>query len=271
MHEEFLFLDLNGEHVFAGLHRPARPATRAIVMCHPLGEEKLWAHRVFVSFARDLAAAGFAVLRFDCRGEGDSDRDFEQTDFETRIQDTSLAVKAVRELNPSVTDVTLLGLRLGASTAAATAVRRTDVDRLVLWDPVVDGAAYMQTALRLNLMFQMAQHRKVVESRDALVARLRQGETVNIEGYELSEPLYRQVSDFSLPDVLTRFAGEILVMQINQEMVPRKPELAALAAGNNRCRLETLQEQPFWKEIKSFCRRSEALTTATRGWLVGST
>jgi hypothetical protein len=94
---------------------------------------------------------------------------------------------------------------------------------------------------------------------------------VNIEGYELSEPLFRQVSDFRLRDVLTGFAGETLVVQINQEIVPPKPELAALAADNNRCRLETLQEQPFWKEIKSFCRRSEALTTATRGWLVGST
>ena len=48
-------------------------------MCHPLGEEKLWAHRVFVSLARDLANAGFVVLRFDCRGEGDSDRDARQS------------------------------------------------------------------------------------------------------------------------------------------------------------------------------------------------
>ncbi|MEI2787934.1 MAG: hypothetical protein V9E93_03525 [Steroidobacteraceae bacterium] len=52
-------MDLKGERIFAAHHRPAQPASRAIVMCHPLGEEKLWAHRVFVTFARDLAAAGF--------------------------------------------------------------------------------------------------------------------------------------------------------------------------------------------------------------------
>ena len=73
-------------------------------MCHPLGEEKLWAHRVFVTFARDLATAGFAVLRFDFRGEGDSDRPFEQADFETRIEDACLAIDTVRELNPGVTE-----------------------------------------------------------------------------------------------------------------------------------------------------------------------
>ncbi len=170
MQEDYQFLDLEGERVFAALHRPTQPPSRAIVMCHPLGEEKLWSHRVFVSFARELAAAGFAVLRFDFRGEGDSDRSFEQTDFESRIGDCNLAVDAVRRMNPSVAEVTLLGLRAGAAVAAAVAARRSDISRLVLWDPVIDGAAYMQTVLRLNLMYQMALHRKVVENREALVA-----------------------------------------------------------------------------------------------------
>ena len=142
------------------------------------------------TFARDLAAAGFAVLRFDFRGEGDSDRPFEQADFETRIQDACLAIDTVRELNPSVTAVTMLGLRLGPVSPRGRC-DRNEVSRLVLWDPVVDGAAYMQTVLRMNLMSQMGVHHKVVENRDALVARL-EGETVNIEGYELAEPLFRR-------------------------------------------------------------------------------
>ena len=128
--------------------------------------------------------------------------------------------------------MTLLGLRLGASVAAAAAARRSDVARLVLWDPVIDGAAYMQTVLRLNLMYQMAQHRKVIENREALVARLARGETVNIEGYEVAEPLFRQVSDFRLHDMLQQFAGEVLIVQINQGEAQVKPELAALAEGN---------------------------------------
>lgn len=263
MKEDYRFLYLNGDRIFAGHHAPARPASRAIVMCHPLGEEKLWAHRVFVSFARDLAEAGFAVLRFDFRGEGDSERAFDQTDFESRIQDTCFAVDTVRELNPTVAEVTLLGLRLGASVAAAAAARRSDVARLVLWDPVVDGAAYMQAVLRLNLMFQMAVHHKVVENRDALVARLATGHTVNIEGYELATPLFRQVSEFRLRDVLSNFPGETLIVQINQGEMPIKPELAALAECNSRCKVEAIQEEPFWKEIKTFYQRASRLTGVT--------
>lgn len=263
MQEEYQFLDLGGERVFTAIHRPKQQPSRAIVMCHPLGEEKLWSHRVFVSFARELAAAGFVVLRFDFRGEGDSDRSFEQSDFESRIQDTRLAVATVRELHPSVTDVTLLGLRLGASVAAAAAADRNDVSRLVLWDPVVDGAAYMQTVLRMNLMFQMGVHHKVVENRDALVARLERGETVNIEGYELAVPLFRQVSKFRLPEVLNSFTGETLVVQISHGETQPKPELEALAAGQKRCRVEAVQEEAFWKEIKAFYQRAHELTRVT--------
>ena len=260
MREDYFHLDLNGERVFAGHYRPDIPASQAVVLCHPLGEEKLWAHRVFVSFARDLAATGVSVLRIDFRGEGDSDREFEESDLETRIADTGLAIDAVRSLNPSVTEVSLVGLRMGAAVAAAAAARRTDVSRLVLWDPVTDGVAYMQTVLRLNLMYQMALHRRVVENRDALIARLREGQTVNIEGYEMAEPLFRQVSDFQLTTVLAQFSGQMIAVQISQDDVPVRPDLIALAEISPRFRIELAKEEPFWREIKSFYQRAPELT-----------
>jgi hypothetical protein len=125
----------------------------------------------------------------------------------------------------------------------------------------------MQTVLRLNLMYQMAIHRKVIEDRELLAARLANGETVNIEGYELAEPFFKQVSEFRLTDVLTQFVGKTLLVQINQGDAPMKPELAALAAADGRCLVDAVQEVQFWKEIKFFCRRSAALTKATLDWL----
>ena len=263
MPESYRHLHLNGELLFAGIHSPAVPTARGVVMCHPLGEEKLWAHRVFVSLARELAAAGFAVMRFDFRGEGDSDRAFENSDFETRIDDANFAISSLREALPSVEDVTLIGLRLGAAVAAATAARRPDISRLILWDPVVDGAAYMQAVLRLNLMFQMALHHRVVENRDALVARLVSGGTVNVEGYELAEPLFRQVSQFRLHGALADFHGEAFVVQVDQGDASPRPELAALTIANPRCRVEVVREEAFWREIKTFYQRAPELTRVT--------
>jgi len=263
MHEDYHYLDRDGEKLFAGHYRPDAPASQAVVLCHPLGEEKLWSHRVFVSLAREFATAGIAVLRFDFRGEGDSDRDFEQSDFESRVADAITAIDVIRDLNPSVNDVSLVGLRLGAAVAAEAAARRPDVSRLVLWDPVTDGAAYMQAVLRQNLMFQMALHRRVVENRDALVARLAQGGTVNIEGYELPEPLFRQVSEFRLKYTLARYTGDVLAVQVNQSEAPLKPDLASLEEACPRCRIEMVREEPFWKEIRTFYQRAPELSRVT--------
>lgn len=267
MTEEYRYLGTEGERVFAALHVPSRPSPKAVVFCYPLGEEKLWAHRILLSLARALSTAGIITIRFDYRGEGDSDRAFEHSDLESRIADTWLAIDALREAHPAVSDVTLLGLRFGTCVAAATASRRSDVARLILFDPVLDGAAHMQSVLRLNLTYQMALHRRVVENRDALVARLADGETVNIEGYELAAPLFVQTSAFKMQEALRNFDGEAVLVQLTQSASPIREELALLAATNDRCRVAALTEEPFWRETKSFCRQSEPLTSFTLGAL----
>jgi alpha/beta superfamily hydrolase len=262
--EEYRFLDLGGERIFAAIHHPVSPPALTLAICHPLGEEKLWAHRVLVSLARELAAAGVAVARVDFRGEGDSDRGFAESDFESRIKDASRALDELLNLYPGSQETALLGLRFGACVAAATAAHRNDVSQLVLWDPPTDGAAYMQSVLRLNLMAQMAIHHRVVENREALVARLEAGGSINIEGYELSHPLFRQASDFRLRDALNQFRGRTTIVQISQSATPLREDFAELAQNGGRCSVEMVQEEPFWKEIKSFYQRAEALGQVTR-------
>ncbi len=267
MNEEPHFLATSGERLFAFLHRPEAPCRGGIVLCSPLAEEKLWAHRVFVSFARELATQGYAVLRFDYRGEGDSDRAFEQSDLNTRVEDVATAIEALKRLVPGVQVVTLLGLRLGASIAALAADGRQDIDRLVLWDPATSGTDYMQTLLRSNLAAQMAIHGKVIEGRELLTQRLERGETVNIEGYELAEPLFRQVSALNLPDLLTRSTVATQIVSITPRPAAPRPALSELVARCPNARLDCAVEEPFWKEIKVFYQRADDLFAVTTSWL----
>lgn len=266
MTESAYFLPLGEERLFAFLHRPESAIRGGAVLCAPLAEEKLWSHRVFVSFARELAARGFAVLRFDFRGEGDSDRGFEASDLETRLEDTAAAIDELKR-QTGLPQVTLVGLRLGAAIAAAVAAKRDDVDRLVLWDPVVDGADYMQSVLRTNLMAQMAIHRKVVEDRDALVARLQRGETVNVEGYELSLALFEQVSALKLAEPLTARPLPCQIVSITAKQAPPRAELSLLSAQVPSASLATVAEEPFWREIRAFYRRAPRLFDASFDWL----
>ena len=163
--------------------------------------------------------------------------------------------------------VTLVGLRLGATIAAAVAANRDDVDRLVLWDPVTDGADYMQSVLRTNLMAQMAIHRKVIESREQLVERLDRGETVNVEGYLVSGPLFRGVSGLRLPDLLAARPVPAQVVSISPRPAPPRADLVALGATDPGIQIASAVEETFWKEIKVFCQRAEDLSRVTFDWL----
>jgi uncharacterized protein len=178
--EPFFFAGTGGE-LFAVLHRPAAAPIGGFAFCHPFGEEKLWTHRVFVTFARELTRRGYAVLRFDCRGNGDSAGEFKDASIDTALEDIGSAIAELRARS-GVDKVSLLGLRLGATLAAVTAERRPDIDTLVLWAPIADGARYAQELLRINMTTQLAVFREIREDRAALVEGMRQGRTANVDG-----------------------------------------------------------------------------------------
>lgn len=169
--DEIPFFFSNGSYeLFAILHQPCgKPNDTGFVFCHPILEEKLWAHRVYVSLARDLAKRGHTVLRFDHSGQGDSDGDFSEVSVESHLNDIEAAVERLRLERPGLKRIALFGLRLGATFAALAALRSKDIDRLVLWEPIVNGERYMQEVLRINLTGQMAVHGRVIQDRKQLV------------------------------------------------------------------------------------------------------
>lgn len=126
--------------VFHGATGAARG--EGIVLCQPIGHEYIRAHRTFRQVAVQLAEAGFPVMRFDYFGCGDSSGDGADGSVPRWIADVHAAIDELRE-TAGVSTVSLVGLRLGASIAMLAAASRPDVRRVVLWDPVLDGRAYL--------------------------------------------------------------------------------------------------------------------------------
>lgn len=268
MNETPFFFQCESQRLFGVLHQPVgAPAQAGYVFCHPFAEEKLWAHRVFVSFARELAARGYAVLRFDYRGHGDSDGYFEDATVESYQADIEAATTALKDHVPSVCRLGLLGLRLGATLAALVAQRSAGIDRLVLWDPVIDGEKYGQEILMTNLATQMATHGKVVTDRAKLAAQMEAGATVNIDGYEMSGSMFRQVCSLSLSKPAPQFSGSCFIAQIDRGPKPLRADLSALKQGYGNAELVRVVEQPFWKEIKEFYNRADNLFAPTLDWI----
>ena len=266
--EQPLFFGLGDDRLFGVLHVPQGTPRHGLVICHALAEEKLWSHRVFVALARELANHGIAVLRFDFRGEGESDLDFEQAGIASRIDDAVRAAEVLFEQHPTLTGITFLGHRLGGAIAAAAAARLGPrVLGLLVWDPLPSGHEYLMQLLRSNLAKQMARDGKAPRTRQALIQALEAGETVLVDGYGIGRVLYRELVALELPALLELL--ECPALLIAAEEGPPKGSTAprAPAAGRANIQHASAREPAFWRESKELCRRAPNMTAISMQWL----
>ncbi|MBZ0220455.1 MAG: alpha/beta hydrolase [Candidatus Methylomirabilis sp.] len=268
MTERPLFFKNGACSLFGVLHEPGDTGKGpAFVLCSPFAEEKLWAHRVFVNFARELSGRGHTVLRFDYMGNGDSDGDFEDTTAETYISDIKAAADFTLNSAGEKEGLCLLGLGLGGTFAALAAEELSATTGLILWNPVVNGAAYMQETLKINLTTQMSVYKEIRQTRAELVRMMSVGETVNVDGYEMSNALYEQVSAINLAGEKKRFSGRTLVVEISRKEKEPGKETVQLASAYDNATVSNVVEEPFWKEIKTYYARAENLFRVTLAWL----
>lgn len=133
------------ESYLLGVFHPRQGASRneAVVLCNPFGQEYLRAHKSIRRLAINLADLGYPVLRFDYRGTGDSAGDLDGVTADQWVDDIGHAIQEIMDM-AAVPKIALVGLRLGALLAARAASQFEQVSRLVLWDPIADGAAYVE-------------------------------------------------------------------------------------------------------------------------------
>ena len=109
--EQFTFQNKAGETLSGSLELPDQPAkaTALFAHCFSCNKNVLAASRV----SRALRDQGFAVLRFDFTGLGQSEGDFSNTNFSTNLDDLRSAVEALRErkMSPQI----LVGHSLGGA------------------------------------------------------------------------------------------------------------------------------------------------------------
>jgi pimeloyl-ACP methyl ester carboxylesterase len=186
---EPFFFGPSNQQVFASYHPPVGGGGQVLtVICPPLFNEYMRTHLALRELAISLAESGQHVLRFDYRGTGDSSGDLEEVTLSDWVEDIALAVREGRDLSGSSV-VRLLGVRAGALLACRSAGEFSDVQRLVLWDPVPDGAGYLQAMHRIQ---------GAIIERHLSLSRAECGATLHeYAGHRLSE---RMVQEFNLLD-----------------------------------------------------------------------
>ena len=138
--ERALTFDCQGDELFGVLSQPASPRGTGVVVVVGGPQYRAGSHRQFVLLARALARQGFAVLRFDVRGMGDSAGS--PRGFEDIVPDISAAIDTLVREVPAVRGVALWGLCDGASAALLHVDARRDprVRGLALLNPWVRSA-----------------------------------------------------------------------------------------------------------------------------------
>jgi pimeloyl-ACP methyl ester carboxylesterase len=189
---EALFFGPSNQQIFAAYHPPVGGSGQVLtVICPPLFSEYMRTQLALRELAISLAERGQHVLRLDYRGTGDSYGDLRDIGISDWVEDIALAVREGRDLSGSSV-VRLLGVRAGALLACRSACASNDVQRLVLWDPVLDGAGYLQVLRRIQV--------EILE-RDLYLSRAERRETLHeYAGHRLSE---RMLEEFRLLDAST--------------------------------------------------------------------
>ena len=131
--------------LYGVFHHPEKrvPNAPAVLLLNPFGEEAIRAARIFKQLAERLARAGASVLRFDYYGSGDSEGDCETLDFDGMGRDAETAHDELEAMS-SARRFIWIGLGLGGAVALRAAEQlRARLAQLILWDPVLDGGAYL--------------------------------------------------------------------------------------------------------------------------------
>lgn len=172
---------------FCLYHAPASPCHASLLYLHPLAEEMNRSRQMAALQARAFAAAGIAVLLLDLHGCGDSGGEFADASWDDWLRDVAASRAWLEQRSGHAAG--LWGLRLGALLALDAAHRAdTAPARLLLWQPVTDGAAHLNQFLRLRMAADMLQG-GAREDGKALRARLQAGETLEVAGYGLTRSL----------------------------------------------------------------------------------
>ena len=178
----------------------SRPS-RTIVVVPPFGEELNKSRRMLALQAQALCGAGVASVLPDLFGTGDSDGDFGDATWSCWMEDVRATIRwADKEFGAPV-DV--LAVRSGALLALqAITELATPVRRIVLWAPTHSGRTFLTQFLRVQLAAASVFGAEAKVGTQALWAKLRGGDTIEVAGYRLSGAIACCMESLNLIDLL---------------------------------------------------------------------
>lgn len=187
------FLENSDRKLYAVRYTPPRgsPSKGSILHIPAFCEEMNKSRAMVACQARAFARLGYDVLVVDFYGTGDSGGEFSEATWRLWHDDM---VYSIGWLEKNVGgELSLWGLRLGGLMAMELSGGTcSNFEKLMLWNPVLNGEQYIHQFLRLRLANSIMYGNQKENVAD-LRAKLENGGSLEVAGYELSSDLYNEV------------------------------------------------------------------------------
>ncbi len=159
--------EVDGKTLLGIVHTTDKPATKGLLIIVGGPQYRVGSHRQFVLLARDLAAQGIPVMRFDLRGMGDSEGN--PTPLIDYNQEIAAATNSFQEHSPGLEKIILWGLCDGASAIALNAHKEPRCCGAIMLNPWVRSEqSWGKTRLKsyyLKRLFDPSLWQKVVKGK----------------------------------------------------------------------------------------------------------
>lgn len=195
-----------GQKLFGILHLPIQKAPAPCVLfCHGLAGHKVGKHRMYVALSECLSKSGIGSLRFDFRGSGDSEGEFDEMSLEGEVSDAVAALQFL-SAQPEVSEehLALFGRSFGGAVSIIAASRFKKIQGLALWAPVFN-ASHWEQQWELVRTHQIDEHAR--------------RELMRIDGQLPSLEFYKELFAMSLENALLSLS-RVPLLHIHGEKDP---------------------------------------------------
>ncbi|MGH2864623.1 MAG: alpha/beta fold hydrolase [Solirubrobacteraceae bacterium] len=196
--EQFYICDPGAGAIFATFHDAAEPAHDVtILLCPPFGWEDMCSYRSRREWAQSLARLGFAVLRIDLPGSGDSSGG---PDDPERLRAWTAGVAAAARWLSKATGarrVVAIGIGLGGAIAHNALAAGAPIDDLVLWGAYARGRTHLR---ELRAFSSMESPGAAAQPAAASSAQDPGGGSLAVAGYVLSPETQSELQELDLAE-----------------------------------------------------------------------
>ncbi|MBS4052351.1 MAG: hydrolase 2, exosortase A system-associated [Methylomonas sp.] len=248
--------------------------SRSVLHVPAFAEEMNKSRRMVALQANALAEQGIAVLVLDLFGTGESNGDFGESTWSIWLQNLEDAVGWLKLQGAQ--SVSLWGLRLGALLAMDFVNQHAGlIDRLILWQPVLNGDAFVTQFLRLRVAAAMMNSANPQEKTSDLKKQLQNGQSLEVAGYMLHPDFVRPLSTLKADCLDLQAIKEIVIYELavvgneGEPSLVNQQFLNKLHSFEINASLTVFEGDNFWgsQEIVTTPNLIELTIDKARQWL----